>query len=865
MATLGVASSLVASPAAAQVVAAEPTAPVLPTFPQGAPPVETQVVLQLVVAASGEIESAVVTSHAPPGAPASFDAAAVEAVKRSKFHPSVRDGRPIRSRIEYVVVFRPPPSPDHRAGRPSTDGALLAPAADDASRATSTQRPTPPPLTHAARGVRAARPPLSTDEQDEDYAQLVQVRGIAPPSPRGVADLRISRELLEASPRQQTSEMLSAAPGFFVDHEDGEGLGNDVYLRGFDLEHGSGIEMRVGNIPINNPVHVMGQGYADVNFIIPEVVRSIRVVEGPYDPRQGDAAIVGSAYFDLGVPDRGYRLKTTYGSFNQLRVAGIVAPEGADDETFVAFALRKTDGFGENRASQSATINAQHAVDVGPRDRVRMLATAYGARASLAGVVREDDVDAGRIGLYDSYPFYAGGQGVQAARVVLGVDLDHAAAGGTRFEMAPWLMWTNFRARQNFSGNIYSSQLDPQLPGGIGDLWESTNVETAAGLTARMRPAPWRLGSWLEAAGEPGVYARVGHTDQTKSLLSPTTLQAWDRRLDAGLDTLDVGGYVDLDLRLWRRLHLSGGVRADLLAVTVDDRLGYDVPAGPITPGAALPGEVRAAQGLAVGPRVTAAIDATPEMAPVVSYGEGFRSLDATANVGGAGGIAGEGPSIQEGGTPYSKVRSGEVGFRAQTRAKRYTVTLSVFETWVQNELVPEATSGGFTTEGASLRRGVVGSALASPFEWLLASAALSISSAQFVTLVPGAPSHDVPNVPPVLLRVDVSARHKLAQPFGRPLTGRLGVGYTFLAGRHLTDVVVGPSNNVLNANAALRYGSVEVGIDAFNVLNLRYADDAEYYTSNWSLKPGTALATSATHWVAAPPLTVLGGLSLFL
>src|SRR5438876_635404 len=83
---------------------------------------------------------------------------------------------------------------------------------------------------------------------------------------------------LAASPRQQTSEMLSAAPGFFVDHEDGEGLGNDVYLRGFNLDHGSGIEMRVGSIPINSPLHIQGQGYADANFIIPEAVQ--RAVDG---------------------------------------------------------------------------------------------------------------------------------------------------------------------------------------------------------------------------------------------------------------------------------------------------------------------------------------------------------------------------------------------------------------------------------------------------------------------------------------------------------------------------------------------------------------------------------------------------------
>src|SRR5262249_9774309 len=141
-----------------------------------------------------------------------------------------------------------------------------------------------------------AKPGSGTDE--------VVVKGTGWPSPRGLGDFRVTRDLLVASPRQQTSEMLSAAPGFFVDHEDGEAVGNHVFLRGFDLDHGSGIEMRVGSVPINIPMHIQGQGYADANFIIPEAVENIRVIEGPFDPRQGDSAIVGSAYFDLGVPER---------------------------------------------------------------------------------------------------------------------------------------------------------------------------------------------------------------------------------------------------------------------------------------------------------------------------------------------------------------------------------------------------------------------------------------------------------------------------------------------------------------------------------------------------------------------------------
>jgi iron complex outermembrane recepter protein len=797
----------------AQVVQAEPIGAIDAPFPEGAPPIEVQVVLQLVVDGSGSVESAIATSRAPEDAPDSFVLAAVRAARAAKFSPSTRDDRPIRSRIEYVLVFHPPPAPE------------------------------PPP----AAPIPAPSRPTSTNEQDEDYAQVVEVRGAGWSSSRGLGDVRVKRELLEASPRQQTSEMLSAAPGFFVDHEDGEGLGNDVYLRGFDLDHGSGIEMRVGSIPVNIPTHIQGQGYADANFIIPEVVRSIRVLEGPYDPRQGDAAIVGSAYFDLGVVERGYRLKTTYGSFNQARVVGIAAPNDADEETFAAFSLRSTDGFGQDRAARSGSAMAQYGFDLGPRDHLRLLATAYAARQSLPGVVRQDDVDAGRIGYYDAYPYFTQGQGVQASRVIFGADFDHVTPSGARFEFAPWAMWTDFRARQNFTSDVQSSQIDPALPS-LGDLFETTNVETAAGLTSRFHTAPVRIGNLAEIAGEPGVTLRAGHTDQTKSLLDPTDLLAWDRRVDAGLDTLDAGAYVDLDLRLFKRLRISGGPRADFLVESIADRLANVIPAGSARAGA-LPGATRGVAGVAAGPRVTAEYEITPSLSPVVSYGEGFRSLGQER--------------LLEGSSPYSKVRSVEAGLRASTLKDRYTTTLAAFETWVGNELVFEAEAGGFETQNSSVRRGIVSAFVAKPFDWLVASSALSVTNAVFTTQVAGV-SHYVPNVPSILFRADVTARGALGKFRGRPLTARAGAGYTLLGGRHLTDAIIGPVNNVLNANAAVRYDWLEIGVDLFNVLGLAYADDQQVYVSNWSLRPGQQAASLGTHIAAAPPRTVLGTMSLY-
>jgi hypothetical protein len=157
-----------------------------------------------------------------------------------------------------------------------------------------------------------------------------------------------------------------------------------------------------------------------------------------------------------------------------------------------------------------------------------------------------------------------------------------------------------------------------------------------------------------------------------------------------------------------------------------------------------------------------------------------------------------------------------------------------------------------------------VGSVLARPVRGVLVSSALSVTEAVFTTLVPGV-SHYVPNVPSMVWRTDATVRGRVGTLEGSPLTGRVGVGYTLLGPRHLTDAVVGPTNHVLNAGGAVRWRSVEVGVEGYNLLALKYADDEEVYVSNWSTRPGQQPASVGTHLTAAPPLTVVGTVTLYL
>jgi hypothetical protein len=191
-------------------------------------------------------------------------------------------------------------------------------------------------------------------------------------------------------------------------------------------------------------------------------------------------------------------------------------------------------------------------------------------------------------------------------------------------------------------------------------------------------------------------------------------------------------------------------------------------------------------------------------------------------------------------------------------------LTLALYQTWVGNELVVEAESGGVEIAPKSVRRGLVAVAMGKPAEWLTGSVALTLNRAEYVD---GGPDGErfVPEVPSVLLRTDVSLHSDLAQVNGREIEARLGLGSTYIAGRHYSDVGVSPAVFVLNATAGARYGWAELGVDVYNLLGLRYADDEIMYESNWSPSPVPRAPSTARHFSAAAPFTILGTLAIHI
>jgi hypothetical protein len=140
------------------------------------------------------------------------------------------------------------------------------------------------------------------------------------------------------------AEALEIVPGLMVLQHSGEGKANQYFLRGVNLDHGTDLAIFVAGMPINMVTHGHGQGYADLNFLIPELIRSVEVKKGPYFAEEGDFASVGAIHIDLLDAYDGQLFKTTVGSFNYQRYLGIGSTAFGEGNLLVAGEVGRYDG-----------------------------------------------------------------------------------------------------------------------------------------------------------------------------------------------------------------------------------------------------------------------------------------------------------------------------------------------------------------------------------------------------------------------------------------------------------------------------------------------------------------------------------------
>ena len=109
----------------------------------------------------------------------------------------------------------------------------------------------------------------------------------------------VTAKLIQSRPTLRPAEVLEFVPGVIVSQHSGDGKANQYYLRGFNLDHGTDFATFLDGMPVNMPTHAHGQGYSDLNFLIPELVQAIHYRKGLYAADDGDFSSAGTARIQL--------------------------------------------------------------------------------------------------------------------------------------------------------------------------------------------------------------------------------------------------------------------------------------------------------------------------------------------------------------------------------------------------------------------------------------------------------------------------------------------------------------------------------------------------------------------------------------
>ncbi len=809
------------------------------TPPAIAPPGVTSgatVNLAVTIGVDGTVKDAVVEVSGGPG----FDAAAIEAVKRWRFRPAMRNGVPFAARVRIPFRFVPEGAPPTAPGLPGTaslDGGVPPMASVDAGvPAEAAGAPIAAGLPEAQDAGVTASPPAP--EESGGLAE-VSVRGRQRKIDRGGSDFQIDVGQLSIIPRKNAA------------NEGGEGHAEQVFLRGFNAAQGQAVEFSVNGVPINEVDNTDANGYADTHFIIPELIKSLQVTEGPFDPHQGNFAVAGSARYELGVHDRGLRVEATRGSYGTQRYLALWAPKGQREGTFAAADFGSTDGFGVSRVASHASAMGEFEGELGQRGLYRILATAYATHYGAAGVLRQDDVDSGRKSYYGTEDPTQGGD---AQRYTLSFDLESPVGDGVATQQV-FLTWRTLRITENFTGFLldtqeFSQSAHPQR----GDAVQKDYSALTAGARGSYR-VRYRLFD-RDQAIEAGYFARYDHTTPQEFRLRATTQIPYLVDQDFQTDVVNLAGYLDAELKPLSFLTLRGGVRQDYWDYNVLDlcQTGGPYPSLPGYPlnltcpsfdrgGPRLPTRRQTATGRLLAPKLTALVALPLDLTFTASAGLGGESLDARY-------------ISQDEQSPIVNLRAAEAGliYRRHFEDVDLTARAVAYYTHVDQDLVFDPNLGRESISPGTTRIGVVGAVRATG-RFFDEAASVTTTNPRFDD------THSlVPYTPLVIARSDTALFGPLPGDWhllDQRLFGEAGLGVSYIGKRSLPFSQFSSPTLQLDASLGLRVGPVKAGVRVTNLTNAQFPLSQFFYASDFHSRAYPTLAPAA-HFTAAPPRIVL-------
>jgi hypothetical protein len=222
----------------------------------------------------------------------------------------------------------------------------------------------------------------------------------------------ISKIDLQTTPVNSSQEILRKVPGLFIGQHAGGGKAEQIFLRGFDIDHGTDIAISVDGMPVNMVSHAHGQGYADLHFVIPETVEKIDFGKGTYYANKGDFATAGYVAFQTKDKIEKSSIGVEVGQFNTLRTVGLFNLLGNQktQSAYIATEYILTDGpFDSPQNFNRINLLGKYSTILSDNSKFSILASRFSSKWDASGQIPQRLIDNGTISRFGSVDDTEGG------------------------------------------------------------------------------------------------------------------------------------------------------------------------------------------------------------------------------------------------------------------------------------------------------------------------------------------------------------------------------------------------------------------------------------------------------------------------
>jgi outer membrane receptor protein involved in Fe transport len=479
---------------------------------------------------------------------------------------------------------------------------------------------------------------------------------------------------IKLRPITNSQEILRMVPGLFIGQHAGGGKAEQIFLRGFDLDHGTDIRLTVDGMPVNMVSHAHGQGYADLHFVIPELVQGVDFKKGPYNAEKGNFTTAGWVDFRTKDALEKSFVKLEAGQYDSYRaVAGIdlLGQKGKDKNqaAYIASEYSFTNSYFDNPQNfNRLNLVGKFHGHVAPNTNLTLTGSTFWSKWNHSGQIPDRAYESGAIGFYGSVDPTEGGETSRAnfnAQLVTVTPSNYVIKNQVFYSNYNFELYSNFTffLEDSLNGDQIRQKERRNLFGYNGSI----SKQTYLGKT-----------SWTTTVGAQYRHDLTSRTELSHTKDRSITLDPYQL---GDVNELNAGVYADELIQVTDRFTINAGLRLDYFRNQYEDLLVQPVVK-------------KHASDAIISPKLNFYYTFNPRLQLYLNSGKGFHSNDTRV-------------VVPQGGKQILPGAYGsDLGVIFKPFPKMF-INVAAWYLWLQQEFVYVGDAGVIEPSGKSKRQGL--------------------------------------------------------------------------------------------------------------------------------------------------------------